>query len=172
MVDLTNDYFLFSGLKACIDCTKLYTLCNGDAECCRDHRRILKNLQQSNTNLTHLLEVCRDNVGPIQIGTGHFGNNSSESAQRLAQNLNLPSMEQILTGSLPTFDYIPKDAINAITQLWTTILHELCDQPTNLERWLSHFMFTKTILRTPIREGTQHATLFATRIVDHCVQCL
>jgi hypothetical protein len=161
MVDLMNDYLLFSGLKACIDCTKLYTPCNGDAKHCRDHRRI-KNLQQSNTNLTRLFEVCRDDVSPIQIGTGHLGNNSSKSAQRLAQNLNLPSMEQILTRSLPTSDYIPKDTINAVTQLWTTILHELYDQPTNLEHWLSHFMFTKTILRTPICEGTQHATLFAT----------
>jgi hypothetical protein len=59
-------------------------------------------------------------------------------------------------------DYIPKDGINTVTQLWTTIL----------ERWLSHFMFTKTILRTPIRGGTQHATSFATRIVDPCVQWL
>jgi hypothetical protein len=63
-------------------------------------------------------------------------------------------MEQILTTSLPTFDYIPRDVINAITQLSTSILNELCDQPTNLERWLSHFMFTNTILRTPIRDGT------------------
>jgi hypothetical protein len=37
--------------------------------------------------------------------------------QGLAQNLNLPSMEQILTASLSTSDYIPKDAINAVTQL-------------------------------------------------------
>jgi hypothetical protein len=36
-------------------------------------------------------------------------------------------MEQILTTSLPTSDYIPKDAINAIIQLWMTILNELCD---------------------------------------------
>jgi hypothetical protein len=33
-------------------------------------------------------------------------------------------------------------------------------------------MFTNTILRTPIRSGTQQATSFATRIVDHCVQWL
>jgi hypothetical protein len=39
-----------------------------------------------------------------------------------------------MTASLPTSHYIPKDAINAITQLWTTILNEFCDQPTNLER--------------------------------------
>jgi hypothetical protein len=53
-----------------------------------------------------------------------------------------------------------------------TILNELFDQLTNLERWLSHFMFTKTILRTPIRGGTQHVTSFATRIIDHCIQWL
>jgi hypothetical protein len=33
-------------------------------------------------------------------------------------------------------------------------------------------MFTKTILRTPIFDGTQHVTSFATRIIDHCVQWL
>ncbi len=44
LVDLMTDYLLFSGLKACIDCTKLYTPCNGDAERCRDHHRIFKNL--------------------------------------------------------------------------------------------------------------------------------
>jgi hypothetical protein len=81
-------------------------------------------------------------------------------------------MEQILTAFLPTSDYISNDAINAVTQLWMTILNELCNQSTNLDRWLSHFMFTKTILRTPIRSGTQHATSFATRIVDYCVQWL
>ncbi len=62
-------------------------------------------------------------------------------------------MEQILTASLPTSNYIPKDAINVVTQFWMTILNELCDQPTNLEHWLSHFMFSKTILCTPIREA-------------------
>jgi hypothetical protein len=56
LVDLMSDYLLFSGLKACIDCTKLYTPCNGDAMHCRDPRRIFKNLQQFNTNLTRLLE--------------------------------------------------------------------------------------------------------------------
>jgi hypothetical protein len=81
-------------------------------------------------------------------------------------------MEQILTASLPTFDYIPKDAINVVTQLWMTILNELCDQLTTLGRWLSHFMFTKTILWITIRGGTQHVTLFATRIVHRCVQWL
>jgi hypothetical protein len=81
-------------------------------------------------------------------------------------------MEQILIASLPTSDYIPNDAINAVTQLWISILNELCDQPTNPERWLSHFMFTKTILRTPICSGTQHATSFAKQIVDRCVQWL
>jgi hypothetical protein len=30
-VDLMSNYLLFSGLKACIDCTKLYTSCNDDA---------------------------------------------------------------------------------------------------------------------------------------------
>jgi hypothetical protein len=58
--------------------------------------------------------------------------------------------------------YIPKDAINVVTQLWMTILNKLFDQPTNLERWLSHFILTKAILRTPIRGATQHATSFAT----------
>jgi hypothetical protein len=110
LVDLMSDYLLFSGLKACFDCTKLYTLCNGDVEHCRDHHRIFKNFQQSNTNLTCLLEVRRNNVGRL-------GNNSFEGAQGLAQNLNLPSMEQILTAFLPTSDYIPKDAINVVTQL-------------------------------------------------------
>ncbi len=33
-------------------------------------------------------------------------------------------------------------------------------------------MFSKTILRTPIRGGTQHAMSFTTRIVDRCVQWL
>jgi hypothetical protein len=88
-----SNYLLFSGLKVCIDCTKLYTPCNGDAERCRDHRRIFKNLQQSNTNLTCLFKVRRNNVGPIQVDTNHLGNNSSEGAHGLAQNLNLPSME-------------------------------------------------------------------------------
>jgi hypothetical protein len=127
LVDLMSDFFLFSGLKVCINCSKLYTPCNGDAERCSDRRRIFKNLQQSNTNLTRLLEVCQDNVGPIQVGAGCLGNNSLEGAQGLAQNLNLPIMEQILTASLPTSNYIPKDAINAVTQLWTTIHNELCD---------------------------------------------
>ncbi len=77
-----------------------------------------------------------------------------------------------MTTFLPTSDYIPKDANNVVTQLWTTILNELYDQPTNLECWLSHFMFTKTILRTPIHGGTQHVTSFATRIVDRSVQWL
>lgn len=106
LVDLMNDYLLFLGLKAC----------NGDAERCRDHRRIFMNLQQSNTNLTRLLEVRRDHVGPIHVGAGRLGNNFSEGTQGLAQNPNLPSMEQILTASLPTSDYIPKDAINAVTR--------------------------------------------------------
>ncbi len=44
MVDLMSDHLLFSGLKVCIDCTKLYTSCNDDAERCRDHRRIFKNM--------------------------------------------------------------------------------------------------------------------------------
>ncbi len=44
LVNLMSDYLLFSGLNACIDCTKLYTPCNGDTKCCRDHRRIFKNL--------------------------------------------------------------------------------------------------------------------------------
>jgi hypothetical protein len=126
MVDLMGDYLLFSGLKVCIDCTKLYTLGNGDAKRYRDHRRIFKTLQQSNTNLTHMLEERRDDVGPI-VDVGLLGNNSLDAAQGLAQNLNLPSIEQILTASFPTSDNIPKDAINAITQLWTTILNELCD---------------------------------------------
>ncbi len=69
----------------------------------------------------------RDDVTPIQVDTGRLSNNSSEGVQRLAQNLNMPNMEQILTTSLPTSDYIPKDAINAIIQLWMTILNELCD---------------------------------------------
>ncbi len=43
--------------------------------------------------------------------------NSSEGVQGLVQNFNLPNMEQILTAILPTSDYIPKDAINAVTQL-------------------------------------------------------
>jgi hypothetical protein len=71
--------------------------------------------------------VRQDVVGPIQGSASRLSNNSSESAQGLAQNLNLPRMEQILTASLPMSDYIPKDAINAVTQLWTTILNELCD---------------------------------------------
>jgi hypothetical protein len=75
-------------------------------------------------------------------------------------------MEQILIASLPTFNYIPKDVINAVSQLWTTILNELYDQLTNLESWLLHFMFTKTILCTPIRGGTQHATSFANRCIQ------
>jgi hypothetical protein len=100
----------------------------------RDHRRIFKSLQQSNTNLTRMLEECRDNVqvGPI-VDAHPLGNNSLDGAQGLAQNLNLPNMEQVLTASLPTFDYIPKDAINAVSQLWTTILNEFCFQPTCLE---------------------------------------
>jgi hypothetical protein len=77
LVDLMSDYLLFSGLKACIDCTKLYTPCIGDTERCRDHCRIFRNLQQSNTNLTRLLEVRRDDVGPIQVDVGPLGNNSS-----------------------------------------------------------------------------------------------
>jgi hypothetical protein len=81
-------------------------------------------------------------------------------------------MEQILTASLPTFDYIPKDAINAVIQFWTSILNEVCDQPTNVEHWLLHFMFTKTILHTPIRSGIQHATLFAMQIIDRSVEWL
>ncbi len=56
MVDLMGDYLLFSGLKACIDYTKLYTSGNGDAKRCRDHRRIFKTLQQSNTNLMCMFE--------------------------------------------------------------------------------------------------------------------
>jgi hypothetical protein len=71
--------------------------------------------------------VRRDDVTPIQVDAGRLSNNSSEGVQRLAQNLNMPNMEQILTTSLPTSDYIPKDAINAIIQLWMTILNELCD---------------------------------------------
>jgi hypothetical protein len=114
MVDLMGDYLLFSGLKACINCTKQYTSGNGDAERCCDHRRILKSLQQSNTNLTRMLQERRDDIGPI-VDLGPPGNNSLDSAQGLAQNLNLPSMEQILTASLPTSDYIPKDVINVIT---------------------------------------------------------
>jgi hypothetical protein len=97
MVDLMSDYLLFSGLKACIDCTKLYTSCNVDAERCYDHCRIFKNLQQSNTNLTRLLGVHRDDVDPVQVSAGPLDNNSSEGVQGLAQILNLPSMEQILT---------------------------------------------------------------------------
>ncbi|CAK9193855.1 unnamed protein product [Sphagnum troendelagicum] len=93
LVDLMSNYLLFSGLKACIDCTKLYTPCNDDTERCRDHHHIFKNLQQSNTNLTRLLEVRQDVVGPIQGGAGRLSNNSSKCAQGLAQNLNLPSME-------------------------------------------------------------------------------
>jgi hypothetical protein len=84
-------------------------------------------------------------------------------------DLTLPSKWGCNTSSLPTSNYIPKDAINVVTQLWMTILNELCNQPTNLERSLSHFMFTKTIMCTPIRGGTQHATSFATQIVDRCV---
>jgi hypothetical protein len=169
LVHLMSDYLLFSGLKVCIDCTKLYTPCNGDAERYHDHHLIFKNPQQSNTNLMRLFEERQDDVNPIQVDVGRPDNNSSECAQGLAQNLNLPSMEQILTASLPTSDYIPKGAINTVIQLWTSILNELCDQPTNLERWLSHFMFIKTILRTPIHGGTQHATSFATQIVDRYV---
>jgi hypothetical protein len=81
-------------------------------------------------------------------------------------------MEQILTASLSTSNYIPKDVINAVTQLWTTIFNDLCNHPTNLERCLSHFMLTKTILRTPNHGGTQHVTSFATQIVDRYVQWL
>ncbi|CAK9231288.1 unnamed protein product [Sphagnum troendelagicum] len=33
-------------------------------------------------------------------------------------------------------------------------------------------MFTKTILRTPIRGGTQHAISFATQIINRCVHLL
>ncbi len=73
-----------------------------------------------------MLEERRDDVSPI-VNAGRLGNNSLDGAQGLAQNLNLPNMEQILTASLPTSDYIPKDAINAVTQLWTTILNKLCD---------------------------------------------
>jgi hypothetical protein len=115
LVDLMSDYLLFSGLKAYIDDTKLFTSCNSNAKCCRDHRRIFKNLQQFNTNLSRLVEVHQDDVGPIQIGASRFGKNSSEGVHGLALNLNLPSMEQILIASLPTSDYIPKDAIKAIT---------------------------------------------------------
>jgi hypothetical protein len=75
MVDLMSDYLLFSDLKVCSDCTKLYTLGNGDAERYRDHRRIFKTLQQSNTNLTCMLEECRDDVGPI-VDVGRLHNNS------------------------------------------------------------------------------------------------
>ncbi len=153
MVDLMSDYLLFSGLEVCINYIKLYTPGNGDAERCRDHRHIFKTLQQSNTNLTRMLKERRDDVGPI-VDVGLLGNNSLDGAQGLAQNLNLPSMQQILTASLPTSEYIPKDAINAVTQLWTTIFNDLYDQPTNLQSWLLQFMFTKTILRTPIRGGT------------------
>jgi hypothetical protein len=116
MVNLMSDYLLFLGLKACIVYTKLYTPGNGDVERCRDHRRIFKTLQQSNTNLTCMLEECRDDVGPI-VDIGCLGNNSLDGAQALAQNLNLPNMEQIMTASLPTSDNIPKDAIDAVTQL-------------------------------------------------------
>ncbi|CAM6008914.1 unnamed protein product [Sphagnum balticum] len=119
-----------------------------------------------------LLEVRRDGTGPIQISAGRFGNNFSKGVQGLAQNFNLPNMEQILTVSLPKSVYIPKDAINTVIQFSTTILNELCDEPTNLERCLSHFMFTKTILCTPICRGTQHVMSFATRIVDRYVQWL
>jgi hypothetical protein len=56
LVDLMSNYLLFSGLKACINYTKLYTWCINDAKHCRDHHRIFKNLQQSNTNLTCLLK--------------------------------------------------------------------------------------------------------------------
>ncbi len=73
-----NDYLLFSSLKVCIDYTKLYTPCNGDTERFSDHRHIFKNLHQSNTNLTCLLEERRDDVGPIQVATSHLSNNSSE----------------------------------------------------------------------------------------------
>jgi hypothetical protein len=45
LVDLMSNYLLFSGLKACIDYTKLYTPCNDDTERCRDHHHIFKNLQ-------------------------------------------------------------------------------------------------------------------------------
>jgi hypothetical protein len=83
MVNMMNDYLLFSGLKACIDCTKLYTLGNGDVERCRDHCRIFKTLQQSNTNLTHMLEEHRDDVDPI-VDAGCLGNNSLDGLQRLA----------------------------------------------------------------------------------------
>jgi hypothetical protein len=44
MVDLMSNYLLFSGLKACINCTKLYTSGNGEAKRYRDHRRIFKTL--------------------------------------------------------------------------------------------------------------------------------
>jgi uncharacterized protein involved in tolerance to divalent cations len=103
MVDLMSNYLLFSSLKACIDYTKLYTPGNGDAEHCREHRRIFKTLQQSNTNLTRMLEEHRYDIGPI-VDTGCVGNNSLDGAQGLVHNLNLPSMEQILTTSLPTSD--------------------------------------------------------------------
>jgi hypothetical protein len=83
LVNLMSDYLLFSSLKVCINCTKLYTLCIDDVERYRDHRRIFKNLQQSNTNLTRLLEVRRDDVGPIQIRADHLDNNSSEGVQGL-----------------------------------------------------------------------------------------
>jgi hypothetical protein len=32
LVDMMSDYLLFLGLKACIDYTKLCTMCNGDTE--------------------------------------------------------------------------------------------------------------------------------------------
>ncbi len=52
-----------------------------------------------------MLEERRNEVDPI-VNAGPLGNNSLDDAQGLAQNLNLLSMEQILTTSLPTFDYI------------------------------------------------------------------
>ncbi|CAM6013086.1 unnamed protein product [Sphagnum balticum] len=85
LVDLMSDYLLFSGLKACIDCSKLYTPCIGDAERCCDHRHIFRNLQKSNTNLTCLLEVRRDDVDPIQVDASPLGNNSSEGARAGAE---------------------------------------------------------------------------------------
>jgi hypothetical protein len=61
-----------------------------------------------------MFEERWDDVGPI-VNVGPLCNNSFDGAQGLAHNLNMTSMEQILTPSLPTSDYIPKDAINAVT---------------------------------------------------------
>jgi hypothetical protein len=83
-VNQMSDYLLFSGLKACIDYTKLYTPCTGDAERCRDHRRIFKNLQHSNINLMRLVKERRDYVSPIQVDVGCLSNNSLEGAQGLS----------------------------------------------------------------------------------------